>query len=224
MKRLFDVIVSVVALVVLSPVFLVAVIGIRLSSRGPVFYLAKRAGRNARPFLMHKFRTMRLHGSMAGSAITACQDSRVFPFGSLLRKLKVDELPQFYDVLRGEMSIVGPRPEDAKLVEQHYFEQDWETLAVRPGLASPGSIYNYTHGERLIGREDPEKDYLEKLLPVKLALELVYVRDANFLYDLRVMFRTLWVILMIALGRRQFPDPPEMVKARQYLAERASRN
>ncbi|MCC6126041.1 MAG: sugar transferase [Pirellulales bacterium] len=210
MKRPFDIVAAAAALIVLSPIFLIAALGIRLSSRGPVLYRATRAGKNGRPFVMHKFRTMRIEQGNRASAITAAGDDRVFAVGRLLRALKIDELPQLYDILRGEMSLVGPRPEALEIVRDHYAPEHWETLAVRPGLASPGSIYNYTHGEKLIGKENPERDYLEKLLPLKLALDEVYVRQAGFVYDLRIIVRTAMVIVQIALGKRRFADPPEM--------------
>jgi len=219
-KRLFDVVASMAALLVLSPVFLLAAIAIRLSGRGPILYRAQRCGRGGEPFTMHKFRTMVVEQGPKASAITASADGRVFPVGRLLRKLKIDELPQLYDVLRGKMSIVGPRPEDLSIVRDHYAPEHMETLTVRPGLASPGSIYNYTHGERLVGREHPELDYLQNLLPVKLALETVYVREASFAYDLRVILRTLLVIGQIAAGRRLFPDPPETARIDRIVPAR----
>jgi len=221
-KRLFDVLASLTALVLLSPLFLFAAVGIRLSSPGPILYRARRAGRGGQPFTMHKFRTMSTDQGTDASAITSAGDSRVFSFGSLLRRLKIDELPQLYDVLRGAMSIVGPRPEDAQIVRSHYAPEHMETLSVRPGLASPGSIYNYTHGERLIGQDHPQQDYLGKLLPVKLALELVYVRQASLFYDLRLILRTVWVILLIGIGRRQFRDPPEMAQVDRIVPVRSS--
>jgi lipopolysaccharide/colanic/teichoic acid biosynthesis glycosyltransferase len=177
-----------------------------------VFYRAWRAGLGGKPFVMHKFRTMHVDQGPAASTITASGDSRVFPFGRLLRALKIDELPQLYDVLRGAMSVVGPRPEDLKIVREHYAPEHLATLDVRPGLASPGSIYNYTHGEQLIGRLNPEADYVEKLLPIKLAIEVEYVRRANFFYDLRIILRACCVIALIALGKRRFRDPPEMAR------------
>lgn len=222
-KRLFDIIASLTALVALSPLLLLAAIGVRLSSRGPVLYRAERAGKNGCPFIMHKFRTMYSNEGGCASAITSCEDSRVFFFGRLLRRLKIDELPQLFDVLRGEMSIVGPRPEDTRIVREHYAPEHWGTLVVRPGLAGPGSIYNYTHGEKLIDRNDPEKDYVENLLPVKLALDLMYVRKASFWYDLRVIFCTFWVIMLIALGKREFADPPEMDQIERFVPARNTR-
>lgn len=209
-KRLLDIAVSLAGLVLCWPLLLVAALGIRLSSRGPVLYRAQRAGRGGKPFTMHKFRTMHLGRDAQTSAITSSRDDRVFRFGAWLRAMKIDELPQIYDVLRGKMSLVGPRPEDVRIVRDFYGPQHMETLAVRPGLASPGSIFNYTHAEKLIGKEDPERDYVEKVLPAKLALELVYVRNASFWYDCRIILRTICVIVMKSLGKRHFPDPPEL--------------
>jgi lipopolysaccharide/colanic/teichoic acid biosynthesis glycosyltransferase len=215
-KRLFDLVAASAALLLLLPLMGVVALGIKLSDRGPVLYRAPRMGRDGKPFTMFKFRTMRVHGS--GSVITAAQDSRIFPLGQLLRKLKVDELPQLFNVLLGQMSIVGPRPEAIDIVRDHYRAVHMETLGVRPGLASPGSIYNYTHGEQMIGQDHPERDYLEKLLPVKLGLELVYVRRCSLRYDFAIIARTLAVIARIAMGQRYFPPPPEYDEAcRKHL-------
>jgi lipopolysaccharide/colanic/teichoic acid biosynthesis glycosyltransferase len=162
---------------------------------------------------MYKFRTMHSARSAFDSPITAAQDPRIFSFGAMLRSTKIDELPQLFNVLKGEMSIVGPRAEDPKIVRRHYRGYHWETLQVPPGLASPGSLYNYTHGERLLGLDNPEKDYVDRLLHTKLALDAVYVRQASFAYDLLIILRTLRTIAVIALGKRCFSDPPEMSQA-----------
>jgi lipopolysaccharide/colanic/teichoic acid biosynthesis glycosyltransferase len=223
-KRLFDIAASSAALVVLAPLFAFVALGIRLSSEGPVFYRALRAGRDGLPFTMYKFRTMDSDRSAFGASITAARDPRIFPFGAILRATKIDELPQLINILKGEMSIVGPRAEDPRIVQRHYRGLHWKTLAVLPGLASPGSIYNYTHGERLLDRDDPERDYVERLLDTKLALDVVYVRDASFPYDLVVILRTVWVITSMTFGKRRFPDPPEMEKALALLAEPDSLN
>lgn len=215
-KRLFDVVVALVALLLLSPVMLVAALGVRLSSRGPVLYRARRAGRGGRVFVMHKFRTMHARPQQ-GPAITGAADPRVFPFGALLRKLKIDELPQLYDVLRGEMSIVGPRPEDPQIVAEHYTPADRETLRVRPGLSSPGSLFYYMHGERLLTGSDPERLYAEVLLPVKLGVDREYLDRATFFTDLAVIFRTARVILRIGLGRT-FPESAASREAHRRLS------
>ena len=212
-RRLIDLILSSVALILLSPLFAVAAVGILLSSPGPILYLAKRVGLNGKVFTMYKFRTMRVDQSSFPSCITAKDDPRVFAFGSWLRRLKIDELPQLLNILKGEMSIVGPRPEDPKIVGNHYAPEHFQTLSMLPGLASPGSIYDYTHGEQFLGLDDPEGHYAERLLPITLALDTVYVREASLIYDARIMLRTIWAILCTSLGRRHFPDPPEMKKA-----------
>lgn len=214
-KQAIEITVAAVLSLLLSPLFLIAALGIHFSSSGPVLYRSKRVGRNGEIFVMHKFRTMHVDHGAHSSVITGSRDPRVFWFGALLRKLKIDELPQLFDVLRGKMSLVGPRPEDPRIVELHYTDEYRKTLSVRPGLASPGSIFNYTHGEELLAGDDPEASYVERLLPLKMALELVYLQRASLWYDLRVVLRTLYVIAAITLGKRQFREPPEAVIARQ---------
>jgi lipopolysaccharide/colanic/teichoic acid biosynthesis glycosyltransferase len=219
-RRLLDLVLAAVALVVTAPLLAAAAIGIRLSSRGPVVYRAERVGKNRRPFIMYKLRTMHLRRRSDTSRITGADDPRVFPFGAWLRALKIDELPQLWNVLRGEMALVGPRPEDPAIVTQQYSALGLETLAVRPGLASPGSIYSSTHGAELLRGSDPEAAYAARLLPLKLALDVVYVRRASVWYDARIVGRTLWVIVATLAGRRRFADPAEMAEARRLLAER----
>lgn len=215
-KRLFDLAAAGVALAAVAPLLAVGIIGIRLTSPGPAFYRARRAGLGGRPFTMYKLRTMHVPApadGAVGSPITGAADPRVFPFGRLLRRLKVDELPQLYNVLRGDMAIVGPRPEELAIVERYYTPVHHLTLRVRPGLASPGSLYQYTHGDALLSGGDPEERYVTRLLPIKLGLELAYVRRASFLYDCQIIARTVWVIAGVALGRRRFPPPREMCEA-----------
>ncbi|MDG1894398.1 MAG: sugar transferase [Fuerstiella sp.] len=217
-KRLFDILASLAALLLLGPVVLFAAFGIRVSSRGPAFYCPQRAGLGGRPFTLFKLRTMYVNHGTNVSVVTGANDSRVFAFGSLLRKLKIDELPQLWNILRGDMSIVGPRPEDLKIVSQHYGDIGMSTLAVRPGLAGVSSIYNYTHGERMLTGPDPEQIYASELLPVKLALEAVYLERRSMTYDLVMILRTVTSIVRIASGQKEFADPPEMCAARRLLA------
>ena len=216
-KRLLDVVLSGLALVVLSPLLAIAAFGIWLSDRGPMFYRARLAGRDGRPFTMYKLRTMRVDHGTFRSVITAERDPRVFPFGAWLRRAKVDELPQLVNILRGDMSIVGPRPEHPDIVERHYRFDHRELLAVRPGLTSPGTLYDYTHGEAIVGRADPERAYIEHLLPLRLALDLVYVRGASLGYDVALIGRTVRIIVAVLCGWRRFPEPPEMAEARRLL-------
>jgi len=220
-KRVLDVILAGVALVAAAPVLCVAAVGIRLAGAGPIFYRAHRVGLHGRVFTMYKLRTMRVRQSYA-SAITAKNDPRVFPFGALLRRTKVDELPQLYNVLRGDMAIVGPRPEDPGMVARFYTPLDHETLRVAPGLTSPGSIYAYTHGEAQLDARDSEGCYGERLLPLKLAMDIVYVRRASLAYDLAVIVRTAWMLGPALLGRRAFPLPPELKEAGSIMNARGA--
>lgn len=218
-KRFADVVLSAFALLVLAPVFALAALLVRASSPGPVLYRARRVGRGGREFTMFKFRTMHVAQHADQSRITADRDPRVSPVGVLLRRWKIDELPQLVNVVRGDMSIVGPRPEDPRLVRDHYAAPHWETLRVRPGLSSPGSLYAYTHGERLLGTADPEGDYVARLLPIKLALDTVYVRRASLRYDARIVGRTMLTVLATAFGRRGFALPHEVPDAELVAAE-----
>jgi lipopolysaccharide/colanic/teichoic acid biosynthesis glycosyltransferase len=217
-KRLVDVLLAGVALIVISPVLALAAIGIRLSSPGPIFYRAQLTGRNGRPFTMYKLRTMHVDHGGFDSIITAARDPRVFRFGAWLRRVKLDEFPQLINIVRGDMSIVGPRPENARIVERYYRPEHRELLRVSPGLTSPGTLYDYTHGDDLVGSTNPEQAYVERLLPIRLALDQVYLRHASLGYDVALVFRTVGLIAAIASGRRAFRDPPELIEARGLLA------
>src|SRR5690349_9219397 len=181
--RLIDRILAAAMLVLALPVCVLAGAGIWIADGRPILYASRRVGLRGRLFTMYKLRTMRVGARRAG-AISAGDDDRVFSFGSWLRTWKIDELPQLLNVLAGDMAIVGPRPEDPAIVESCYGPLAWETLDVAPGLASPGSIYSTTHGEQQLGSGPGDTVYAEELLPRKLALDLVYVRDASLRYDL----------------------------------------
>jgi lipopolysaccharide/colanic/teichoic acid biosynthesis glycosyltransferase len=215
-KRLFDITAALVAIIVFFPVLLFAYAAVKLASSGPAIYRAHRVGRFGHVFVMHKFRTMHT-GADAGSAITGARDSRVFLVGRILRILKIDELPQLYDILIGKMSIVGPRPEDPKIVARYYSRLSRETLNVAPGLSSPGSIHYYTHSHLQLDDNDPEQSYAANLLPIKLALDLVYIRRASLWYDLTIILKTAATILLIGLGKRQFAEPPELMEAQRLI-------
>src|SRR6266705_5122059 len=143
---------------------------------------------------------------------------RVFPFGAWLRRVKLDELPQLVNILRGDMSIVGPRPEHTRIVANHYSPEDHELLRVRPGLTSPGTLYDYTHGEDIIGGVDPERSYVERFLRIRLALDHVYLHHASLRYDAALVGRTLKLIAATLVGRRVFDLPSEYLEARLLLA------
>jgi len=224
-RRLVDLAVSAAGLVLLSPLLVVVAIAIRLGSRGPVLYRTERVGLHGELFTMHKFRTMYVDQGPDPERLTRPADPRITLLGAWLRRLKVDEFPQLWDVLRGKMSLVGPRPEDPYYVRVHFTPGDLETLRVPPGLTSPATLYDYTHGDEVLAGGDTERRYVERLLPARMALETIYLRDAGFLYDLRILLRTAAVMAWVALGRRRFPEPREMREVREVrargLAERA---
>jgi len=217
-KRMLDVTLAGMALIAMAPLLAVLAIGIRLAGPGPIFYRAQRVGRDRRPFTMYKLRTMRI-GDAATTVITAHGDPRIFPLGRLLRRLKLDELPQLVNILRGEMSIVGPRPEDPSMVRRFYAPFYYKSFDVPPGLTSPGSIYAYTHGEAQLDLRDAERSYGEQLLPIKMALDLVYVARAGVGYDIALICRTVWTLGTALLGRRSFPLPPELPEAQRILRQ-----
>src|SRR6266516_4397302 len=210
LKRVLDVVLSAIALVLLSPILSLAAFGIWLCGRSPILYRARLTGRNGRPFTMYKLRTMRVNHGAFQSVITADQDPRVFPFGAWLRRAKVDELPQLINILRGDMSIVGPRPEHRDMLD------------VRPGLTSTGTLYDYAHGDAIVGRSNPERGYVERLLPLRLALDLVYVRRASLAYDAALVARTVRMIAATVLGRGASEDLPELIQARRLLGTASS--
>jgi lipopolysaccharide/colanic/teichoic acid biosynthesis glycosyltransferase len=190
------------ALLLTAPLLAAIAVGIRISDPGPVFYLADRVGVRGARFRMYKFRTMRVSAG-PGSRITGATDPRVFAFGRWLRRLKLDELPQLLNIVRGEMAFVGPRPEDPWFVDRYYTGADRETLEVPPGLTSPGTLYYFTQAEASLDSADAEASYISGPLKVKLDLDRAYVREASAVYDLRLAFRTIRVLGRIAAGRRQ---------------------
>jgi lipopolysaccharide/colanic/teichoic acid biosynthesis glycosyltransferase len=179
-----------------SPLWLLIAAGIKLSDPGPVFYIASRAGLRGVPFRMFKFRTMRV-AQERQSRIAAANDSRVFPFGALLRRFKLDELPQLLNIIRGEMAFVGPRPEDPWIVEKAYTMKDRETLDTLPGLTSPGTLYYYAQGEQHLANEDTESSYTAGPMRKKLELDREYMQTASAASDLRVVCQTLAVLLRL---------------------------
>jgi lipopolysaccharide/colanic/teichoic acid biosynthesis glycosyltransferase len=162
---------------------------------------------------MYKLRTMRINSDPAALPVTAWNDDRVFPWGRLLRNAKIDELPQLVNVIKGDMSLVGPRPEAPAVVQDHYRDVDVMTLRVRPGVTSPGTLYYHTHCEAQLSNDAVMSTYVGRVLPLKLALDRVYLADASLRYDIRLLVRTAHVVVGRLLGRRRFPDPPELPKA-----------
>ncbi len=200
-KRLMDIVVSAALLVLLSPVFVILSGLVVTSGRGPIIYRDRRVGRAGRAFSILKFRTMRPQPA-GGGAITIKNDPRVTRIGRVLRSTKLDELPQLVNVLKGEMSLVGPRPESPRYVSLYTVRQQ-EVLAVRPGITGLAQIY-FRSEEELLGGEDPEQFYVKVILPTKLSLDLEYVREHNVLVDLKIIALTaLEVFGLIKLSSTQ---------------------
>jgi len=189
-KRAFDICSAALGLLMLSPVFLVTAALIKLDSNGPVFFRQERVGRGFRRFRIYKFRTMAVGAPGAGPAITIGNDPRITRIGRLLRHRKVDELPQLLNVLAGEMSVVGPRPEVPRYVE--YFLEDYrEILRVRPGITDPASVKFRDEAALLGASPDPELLYRSYILPEKIKIGKAYVRHASLRMDLMVVLQTL---------------------------------
>ena len=194
MKRLFDIIASLFGLILLCPLFLIVAIWIKLDSPGPVFYKQTRVGRHNKDFKIYKFRSMRV-GADKGSLVTiGGKDSRVTRSGVFIRKCKLDELPQLFNVLKGDMSFVGPRPEVRHYVN-YWTPEQMHVLDIRPGITDPASIKFCNENELLEKAEDPEKYYIEVIMPQKIQLYLEYVDNNSFLGDIRLIFKTFWAIL-----------------------------
>lgn len=202
-KRLFDLVSACLGLIIFSPIFLILAVAIKLESRGPLFYRGARVGLNGRPFRIFKFRTMVAQAEQQGPASTHEQDRRITRCGRLLRRFKLDELAQLLNVVKGEMSLVGPRPEVQKFVDR-YTEEEKTILTVRPGLTDWSSIKFHNEGEIIAasGIADADEAYARLIRPEKLRLQLKYVREHNILLDIRIIFCTILSIFSTRLGGR----------------------
>nr|NLI49050.1 sugar transferase [Propionibacterium sp.] len=192
-KRAFDIASSAAGLMVLSPVFVAVGAAIWASDRGPVFFRQERVGLHGRPFRIHKFRSMRVDN--AGAQITSETDDRITRVGKVLRKTKLDELPQLIDVLVGDMSVVGPRPEVPRYVAMWPADARAEILSVRPGISDPASVAFRNEQDELAASGDPERHYVEEILPRKVAMYRDYVANRSFLGDLKVIADTIAAIV-----------------------------
>ena len=190
MKRLFDILLSLIFLALLWPVFLLFAIWIAFDSKGGIFYSQFRVGRHNKDFRMFKFRTMRTGADAAGLLTVGGRDPRVTRAGYYLRKVKLDELPQLINILKGEMSFVGPRPEVRKYVDL-YTKEQMEVLQVRPGLTDYASLEYFEENKLLENSDDPEKTYIEEIMPAKLSLNMKYIRERSLFVDFGIIFKTI---------------------------------
>ena len=194
MKRIFDLLMSGLGLIVLSPLFLILAVWIRLDSPGPVFYRQVRVGRYNKDFRIFKFRSMRV-GADKGSLITiGGRDPRITRSGYFIRKFKLDELPQLINVFIGDMSLVGPRPEVRHYVD-YWTPEQMQVLDVRPGITDPASIKYRNENELMEQAEDPERYYIDVIMQEKIRLYLEYVRNHSFWGDIGLIFKTFWTIV-----------------------------
>lgn len=191
LKRIFDILFSLFALILLSPLFLILSIIIKISSPGPVFYKGKRTAKGGGIFYMHKFRSMVVNADKFGTDLTKYEDKRITKIGKFLRRTKLDELPNLIDVLKGDMSIVGPRPE-SPLYAQHYNERQRRVLDVRPGITGLAQLENRREDLKLKDQADPDAYYINVLMPKKLEIDLFYVENRTFLMDIKIILKTLF--------------------------------
>ena len=208
LKRCFDLLFAVCFLVVFSPVYIISWLIVKIVSPGPAIYKAERVGKGGKLFKCYKFRSMRVDSGKV-RLTTLENDDRIFPFGKFIRKAKIDEMPQVVNILKGEMSVVGPRPEDKENADKVYVGEFVHILDVKPGLTSTASLYDYTHGEMFEDEESYEKEFM----PKKLKLELYYVNHRSFWYDIQLVLRTAWLIILKTGGKNDFTEPGELSEA-----------
>lgn len=190
LKRTFDIIFSAAGLIILSPLFLLISLIIKIDSRGPVFYRQIRVGKDSEDFLLYKFRSMRLYSDKDGLLTVGGKDPRITKSGYYIRKYKLDELPQLINVLKGEMSFVGPRPEVRKYVDL-YNENQKQVLRIKPGITDNASIIYRNENDLLKESSDPESLYINEIMPDKLKINLEYIDKNSFASDLKIIFKTI---------------------------------
>lgn len=207
LKRIFDILFALTFFAVLFPIYPLTAVIIMIVSPGNPIYKAERIGKDGRVFTCYKFRSMNIDSGQV-RLTTLRNDERIFPFGAFIRRTKVDEFPQILNVLLGQMSVVGPRPEDRINADKLYVGGYERILSVRPGLTSPASLYDYTHGEKY----ETEAEYERDFLPKKLQLEYYYVKNQSLAYDIVLIIRTAVTIIKILCGVTDFPEPKEFQK------------
>lgn len=196
-KRIFDFICALVGIIGTSPLWIITIVGIILSDRGPVFYIAMRIGKDNRPFKMYKFRSMKIQKS-ANEASLRPDEDRIFSFGHFIRKMKIDELPQLLNILNGTMSIVGPRPVAQDQFDMFRYGKWNEAAKVPVGLSGPAALYDFIYGDQITN----EDEYMEKVYPIRRELEYVYVQKAGCFYDLKMIIYTIICIIYTLFGKQ----------------------
>jgi lipopolysaccharide/colanic/teichoic acid biosynthesis glycosyltransferase len=195
MKQFFDFITSFCGLILLSPIFVLTALWIKIDSKGPIFFRQERVGFQGVPFRIHKFRTMVSGAEKIGKQISIVGDSRITTSGGFLRKYKLDELPQLIDVVVGEMSLVGPRPEVLKYIDYYSDDEKQDVLSVKPGITDNASIEFRDENDLLASSKDSESTYINEVLPKKIALYRKYVKERSFFGDIAIIFKTIFLII-----------------------------
>lgn len=211
-KRLFDIICSTIGLIVASPLFLIAIIGIKMSSKGPIFFVSERVGLNGKLFKMYKFRSMHIKVEGVKENSYLVNNQRIFGFGTFLRKSKLDELPQLLNVFLGHMSVVGPRPYPKSMVNRFYIGEYESVLSVRPGLACLDSLYDYAHGDLFVSDSE---EYKQNIIPVRTELAKMYIDKKSILLDIHCIFRTVILIFEIVVMKKKSFDLTKFEKEAQ---------
>lgn len=196
-KRIFDFICALVGIIGTSPLWIISIVGIYLSDRGPIFYIAMRIGKDNKPFKMYKFRSMKIQKS-ANEASLRPDEDRIFSFGHFIRKVKIDELPQLLNILNGTMSIVGPRPVAQDQFDMFRYGKWNEAAKVPVGLSGPAALYDFIYGDQITN----EDEYMEKVYPIRRELEYVYVQKAGCFYDLKMIIYTIICIIYTLFGKQ----------------------
>ena len=191
MKRLFDITASFFGILILSPLLIFIGLWVGLSSKGGVFYKQIRVGRNNKDFKLYKFRSMRVNSDKQGLLTVGSKDSRITKAGYFIRKYKIDELPQLFNVLKGDMSFVGPRPEVRRYVDL-YSEEQMKVLSVRPGITDPASIKYRNENDILSSQSNPEQYYIQHIMPDKLKINIDYINTRTFVKDIKIIFQTIF--------------------------------
>jgi lipopolysaccharide/colanic/teichoic acid biosynthesis glycosyltransferase len=194
LKRIFDILLSALGLLLLMPIFILVIIWVKFDSRGPAFYKQVRVGQYSRDFMLLKFRSMRMGSDKSGLLTIGGRDPRVTHSGYFIRKYKIDELPQLINVLIGEMSLVGPRPEVRKYVDLYNAEQQ-KVLLVKPGITDLASLEYFNENELLAQSTDPERTYIDSVMPDKLKLNLKYIDQAGLVADVKIILRTIYRVV-----------------------------
>lgn len=194
LKRAFDIVAAILGLILFSPLMIYLALRIAYEDKGPIFYRGVRIGLDGKTFRIFKFRSMVINAENLGGVSTANDDPRITKIGKFIRKYKLDELPQLFNVFIGNMSFVGPRPEVKRYTDM-YTEAEKIILSVKPGITDWASLWNSNEGGILAGSKDPEKDYMERIRPGKLRLQMAYVQKHSFWVDLTILFQTFLTIL-----------------------------